>query len=122
MLSLACYWAALSGPLMKPTTTETLTGSTRDRKLAQDYTLVLRVPEPGEGCIALCGALTRVLGHDIRRLAGERHGRPAGFHGFHDSEEELLLDCGERVLVGGQDIGGDLEVERGRAEPHEAGA
>src|SRR3954466_14949642 len=38
MLSLACYWAARSGPLVEPTTTETLTGSTRDRKLAAYYT------------------------------------------------------------------------------------
>src|SRR5262245_28573072 len=38
MRSSACYWAAQDGPLVEPTTTETLTGNTRDRKLAAYYT------------------------------------------------------------------------------------
>src|SRR5262245_44130408 len=46
MLSLACYWAARDGPLVEPTTTETLTGSTRDRKLDAHYT---RIPTTSRG-------------------------------------------------------------------------
>ena len=59
---------------------------------------------------------------DMERLRGKGDGGPRRIDGFHDPQQELLLNVKERPEVAREDVCGDLDVERRGTEAEKSDA
>src|SRR5271170_2377319 len=64
----------------------------------------------------------RLVPSEIERLRRERRRRSAGLDGIHDVQQQVLLRLEKLLAVGGQDVGGNLEIERRWAKADQADA